>query len=199
MSNWRYGALVPTRQFRGAMALPRELKLFSTEDGIFASAAPVPEISAIWKESQSIGPFSLGAGDARTIDVSSAKAFRLSFNLSSQDDSETVMHLANEAGEKVSVRFGRDKVSIDRSESGLMTGHRHFADVVVAAPLSLCERKDGYDVDIYVDVASIELFVDGGRVAMTDIVFPNLPYSQFSIGCLNGEALMGNLKLYELK
>ena len=40
MSNWRYGALVPTIQFRGAMALPRELKLFSTDEGIFASAAP---------------------------------------------------------------------------------------------------------------------------------------------------------------
>lgn len=199
MSNWRYGALVPTRQFRGAMALPRELKLFSTDEGIFASAAPVPEISAIWKESQSIGAFSLGAGDVRTIDVSSSKAFRLSFNLSSQDDSETVMHLANEAGEKVSVRFGRDEVSIDRSESGLMTGHRHFADVVVAAPLSLCDRNDGYDVDIYVDVASIELFVDGGRVAMTDIVFPTQPYSQFSIECLSGESLMEGLRLYELK
>ena len=199
MSNWRYGALVPTRQFRGAMALPRELKLFSTDEGIFASAAPVPEISAIWKEYQSIEPFSLGAGDARTIDVSSAKAFRLSFNLSSQDDSETVLQLANEAGEKVSVRFGRDEVSIDRSESGLMTGHKHFADVVVAAPLSLCDGKDGYDVDIYVDVASIELFVDGGRVAMTDIVFPTQPYSQFSIECLSGESLMEGLRLYELK
>ena len=107
--------------------------------------------------------------------------------------------IKDSAGEKVSIRFDRDKVSIDRSESGLMTDHRHFADVVVAAPLSLCDGKDGYDVDIYVDVASIELFVDGGRIAMTDIVFPNLPYSQFSIGCLNGEALMGNLKLYELK
>ena len=103
------------------------------------------------------------------------------------------------SGEKVSIKFGQDKVSIDRSESGLMTDHKHFADVVVAASLSLCDGKDGYDVDIYVDVASIELFVDGGRIAMTDIVFPNLPYSQFSIGCLNGEALMGNLKLYELK
>ena len=40
----------------------------------------------------------MGAGDTRTIDVSLAKAFRLSFNLSFLDDSETVMHLANEAG-----------------------------------------------------------------------------------------------------
>jgi fructan beta-fructosidase len=80
-----------------------------------------------------------------------------------------------------------------------MTGHRHFADVVVAAPLSLCDRNDGYDVDIYVDVASIELFVDGGRVAMTDIVFPTQPYSQFSIECLSGESLMEGLRLYELK
>lgn len=199
MSNWRYGALVPTRQFRGAMALPRELKLFSTDEGIFASAAPVPEISPIWKESRSVGSFSLGAGDARTIDLNSAKAFRLSFNLSSQDVSETVLQLANSSGEKVSIKFDQEKVYIDRSESGLMTDHRHFADVVVSAPLSLCDGKDGYDVDIYVDVASIELFVDGGRVAMTDIVFPTQPYSQFVIENTKGKSQVDELKLYELK
>ena len=199
MSNWRYGALVPTRQFRGAMALPRELKLFSTDEGIFASAAPVPEVSALWKESQSVGSFNLGAGDVKKIDIRAFKAFRVSFKLYSQDNSETVLQLENASGEKVSIKFGQDKVSIDRSESGLMTGHRHFADVVVAAPLSLCDAKDGYDVDIYVDVASIELFVDGGRIAMTDIVFPTQPYSQFSIECLSGESLMEGLRLYELK
>lgn len=199
MSNWRYGALVPTRQFRGAMALPRELKLFSTDEGIFASAAPVPEISAIWKESRSVGSFSLGAGDARTIDLNSAKAFRLSFNLTQTDNSETVLQLANASGEKVSIKFDQEKVYIDRSESGLMTDHRHFADVVVSAPLSLCDGKDGYDVDIYVDVASIELFVDGGRVAMTDIVFPTQPYSQFVIENTEGKSQVDELKLYELK
>ena len=80
-----------------------------------------------------------------------------------------------------------------------MTDHRHFADVVVSAPLSLCDVKDGYDVDIYVDVASIELFVDGGRVAMTDIVFPTQPYSQFVIENTKGKSQVDEFKLYELK
>lgn len=42
-------------------------------------------------------------------------------------------------------------------------------------------------------------YVDGGRVAMTDIVFPTQPYSQFSIECLSGESLMEGLRLYGLK
>ena len=199
MSNWRYGALVPTRQFRGAMALPRELKLFSTKDGIFASAAPVAEVAALWKDAQSVGSFNLGAGEEKIVDVRTCPAFHLSFNMSFDDNSETLLQLSNSAGEKVCIKFDKDKVSIDRSESGLMTDHRHFADVVVAAPLSLCDGKDGYDVDVYVDVASIELFVDGGRVAMTDIVFPTEPYSQLSVENIQGESMVKDMSLQILR
>ena len=39
------------------------------------------------------------------------------------------------------------------------------------APLSLCNGKS-YHLDIFVDKCSIEIFVDGGRIAMTNLVFP---------------------------
>ena len=54
--------------------------------------------------------------------------------------------------------------------------------MIVSAPLSLCESKDGYDVDIYIDVASMELFVDGGRVALKDTDYEeikDLPFMDY--------------------
>ena len=45
------------------------------------------------------------------------------------------------------------------------------------APLSLCDGKT-YEVNIFVDKCSVELFVDGGRIAMTNLVFPTQPYNQ---------------------
>ena len=181
MSNWRYGALVPTKQFRGAMALPRELKLFSVDGDVYASSAPVSEVAALWKKGKSIPDFDVESNSAKHLDISAYPVFHTSFNLTPSSQSETVLKLSNDAGEDVKIIFDSEKVYVDRSESGLMTDHKHFADVIVSAPLSLCESKDGYDVDIYIDVASMELFVDGGRVAMTNILFPTTPYSQMTI------------------
>lgn len=181
MSNWRYGALVPTKQFRGAMALPRELKLFSVDGDVYASSAPVSEVAALWKKGKSIPDFDVESNSAKHLDISAYPVFHTSFNLTPSSQSETVLKLSNDAGENVKIIFDSEKVYVDRSESGLMTDHKHFADVIVSAPLSLCESKDGYDVDIYIDVASMELFVDGGRVAMTNILFPTTPYSQMTI------------------
>ena len=50
------------------------------------------------------------------------------------------------------------------------------------APLSLCEDgKKTYHVDIFVDKSSVELFVDGGRIAMTNLVFPVAPYENLKV------------------
>lgn len=50
MSNWQYCNIVPTKQFRSANALPRELSLYTQDNEIYLSAAPVPEIKTLRKE-----------------------------------------------------------------------------------------------------------------------------------------------------
>ena len=67
------------------------------------------------------------------------------------------------------------------------------------APLSLCEDgKKTYHVDIFVDKSSVELFVDGGRIAMTNLVFPVAPYENVKLYTKNGKAEFKNLKVHKL-
>ena len=67
------------------------------------------------------------------------------------------------------------------------------------APLSLCEDgKKTYHVDIFVDKSSVELFVDGGRIAMTNLVFPVTPYENVKLYTQNGKAEFKNLKVHKL-
>ena len=50
------------------------------------------------------------------------------------------------------------------------------------APLSLCEDgKKTYHVDIFVDKSSVQLFVDGCRIAMTNLVFPVAPHENLKV------------------
>ena len=67
------------------------------------------------------------------------------------------------------------------------------------APLSLCEDgKKTYHVDIFVDKSSVELFVDGGRIAMTNLVFPVVPYENLKLYTQGGKAEFKNLKVHKL-
>ena len=65
------------------------------------------------------------------------------------------------------------------------------------APLSLCEGKT-YHLDVFVDKCSIEIFVDGGRIAMTNLVFPTQPYNALRFYTQEGEAQVSNIKVHQL-
>lgn len=66
------------------------------------------------------------------------------------------------------------------------------------APLSLCDSKT-YHLDIFVDKCSIEIFVNGGRIAMTNLVFPTQPYTSVKFYSDGNKAAYRNIKVSELR
>ena len=65
------------------------------------------------------------------------------------------------------------------------------------APLSLCSGNVRH-FDIFVDKSSVELFIDGGRIAMTNLVFPTKPYDRVRFYSVGGKASADNVKAYIL-
>ena len=53
-------------------------------------------------------------------------------------------------------------------------------------------------MDICVDKSSVELFVDGGRIAMTNLVFPVAPYENLKLYTEGGKAEFKNVKVHKL-
>ncbi len=66
------------------------------------------------------------------------------------------------------------------------------------APLNLCDGNT-YHLDIFVDKCSIEIFVNGGRIAMTNLVFPTKPYNNISFFSEGSNAKIANTKVYKLE
>ena len=66
------------------------------------------------------------------------------------------------------------------------------------APLSLCDSKT-YHLNVFVDKCSIEIFVNGGRIAMTNLVFPTQPYTSVKFYSDGNKAAYRNIKVSELK
>lgn len=201
MSNWQYAPEVPTMQFRSANTLPREIGLFRGADGgIYASSTPSPELEAL--------------RDRLTLDVKSKKIGHkpVSFRLPSENDGvceiladvnpgnagKVNLELSNSKGEKVEMIYDVNArtLSFDRRESGIVDFSQDFPAVTVSPTFG-----DGKKISlrIFIDRSSIEVFGDNGRFVMTNLVFPNEPYSALSVKSENGTAKLSGLRIYSIK
>ena len=66
------------------------------------------------------------------------------------------------------------------------------------APLSLCDSKT-YHLNVFVDKCSIEIFVNGGRIAMTNLVFPTQSYTSVKFYSDGNKAAYRNIKVSEMR
>ena len=202
MSNWQYANLTPSKgQYRSANALPRELNLYTAADGqLLLSAAPVKELSSLRGKEEKIGDFNLG--EKRVDHVADNGAFELQFHMQPAAKGRTGVELSNAEGEKTVIYFDAEngRVVMDRAESGIVDfgkdiephqletsssrracvdGLLHFVnDFAHATWAPVSDIAAAHEVRIFADRSSIELFVDGGRVAMTNLVFPTKPYDR---------------------
>ena len=202
MSNWQYANLTPSKgQYRSANALPRELNLYTAADGqLLLSAAPVKELSSLRGKEEKLGDFNLG--EKRVDHVADNGAFELQFHVQPAAKGRTGVELSNAEGEKTLIYFDAEngRVVMDRAESGIVDfgkdiephqletsssrracvdGLLHFVnDFAHATWAPVSDIAAAHEVRIFADRSSIELFVDGGRVAMTNLVFPTKPYDR---------------------
>ncbi len=200
MSNWQYASEVPTLQYRSANTLPREIGLFKDSDGqIYASSVPSPELLKMrGKLSASAsnkiigtkaGVFSLPSDNSGICEiVASIDALR--------SDSVT-LELTNNVGDMCVMTYNpaEHTFSFDRTKSGIVDFSESFPAVTVAPT----HESDGtVSLRIYVDRSSVEIFGNDGRFSMTNLVFPNSPYTTLSISARGGKARLDELKIYAL-
>ena len=197
MSNWQYANDLPTRQYRSQMGMPRELFAYSVKGSkeIYVGQKPVEEMNVLLQPatiSVEANSVKLGNTEAQVMvemDVKNGSTFTLS-----NDKDELVFF---------SVNAGR--ILMDRQKSGIIPT-KDFASETWSpvpqlgtnsgtwAPIEqLCGKKDTYHVQLWLDICSVEMYVDGGRASMTNLVFPAEPYNTIS-----GEGI-SNVKVNLLK
>lgn len=175
MSNWQYAQTVPTKTWRSAMTLPRELQLKNIDGKDYLTAVPVKETDQLIEAIQTIkatnentlqmdkhiDDFSIPC----KIDFDAAEAVKWSFTLS------------NKSGE--AVIGGYDSVTnqyyLDRSKAGESAFDSAFAKRHYVPRLT---KNSNCKVTMVIDVSSIEMFADDGLSVLTQIWFPSQPFSQ---------------------
>ena len=198
MSAWPYADRTPTEQFRSVNSLPRDISLFTVGEDIYASATPSEEVSSLRTSTAEIETFLVDNAASKDVAVGGYDAYEVSFTLKPHFEGKTKVTLCNACGEKFSLEFDTENMTVlaDRSESGKMTRIKSFV-LMPAAPLGLCTSSDGYDVDVFVDKCSVEVFVDGGRIAMTNLVFPSESFDNIVFES-TGESEISNMFIHKI-
>lgn len=220
MSNWQYANQIPTQQFRSANALPRELSLYSEGEDIFLASSPVRETESLRKDKVSFGKFQ--ASEAPRIDsllAENAGAYELNISLRPESARQAGFSLRNAKGEQVKIYLDMSdrRLVMDRTESGitdfgnqsavhgkenhdrrksLSINYQNDFALATWAPLPAGDKV--YDLRVFVDKCSVEIFLNGGKIAMTNLVFPTAVYNSLEFFAEGGNCEVTQCDVYRL-
>ena len=198
MSNWQYAAVVPTKQYRSANTIARDLTLYRQGGDLLLKSAPSKEIEAARKDMKSLKKFNVS--DAYSIDNlldDNNGAYEIEMEIRNNGAEKIVFTLLNGKGESVVMYYdaATRQFVMDRSNSGETSFSRDFPAMTVApAP-----GGDEFALRLFVDRSSIEAFVDGGKSVMTNIVFPSEPYNSMKFEAVRGSFTVKKMNVYKLK
>lgn len=169
MSNWQYANQVPTRQFRSANSIARDLGLFKDGEEAYVSVIPSKETLAMR------GKKIKNPTDACEIVVDVKGSMELI--------------LSNTKGEQVVMKYDAQKqtFAMNRKQSGVISFSEAFP-IETTAPTHGALKQ----LRLFIDHSSIEAFASDGKMAMTNLVFPNEPYNALKV---KG----GKATIYEIK
>ena len=169
MSNWQYANQVPTKQFRSANSIPRDLGLFRAGEETYVSVVPSKEMLAL-RGNKVKKP---------------TEACEIVVDVKSQAE----IILSNDKGEQVVMKYDapQQTFTMDRQQSGIVDFSEAFPCTTVAPTHGVIKQ-----LRIFIDRCSIEVFDTDGKMAMTNLVFPSQPYNKLQV---KG----GKATIYEVK
>ena len=197
MSNWQYANDVPTRQYRSANSVPRDLSLYTSEGETYVKVTPSPELLKLRDKGSKKRAFKVD----RTYNLDkllndNSGTYEIEMTIKNKDADVIGFQLFNSKGEEVEMYYNlaEKTFTMDRIKSGEVSFSKDFPAVTVAPVEGGNEMK----LRLFVDKSSIEAFGNDGRFAMTNLVFPPEPYNRISFYAKGGSCNVTSFTVYKL-
>ena len=197
MSNWLYSEHTPTVNFRNGMTIARDLSLRSDGEKLFLASSPSPEILAARGRAVSFkNGMKDGSCEIPELLPDNDGAYELCMTVKPGKSGKFQLSLGNSLGEQLvwNFDFNALTLTLDRSASGRTDFSDKFGKSDILAHLV---GRDSYELRLFVDRQSTELFINDGDVSFTNTVFPSEPYN--SLKLTSDDATVDGIKVYELK
>jgi fructan beta-fructosidase len=161
MSNWLYAQKVPTEIWRSAMTIPRVLTLKQTNGDYTLLSNPIQELNNLRVNSKTFPSNKMAL---------SSDNLEIEMEL---EETDFQLIFSNNNNEKVVLKKENKQITFDRSQSGIIDFNNDFIKVH-KAPLQNIFLKN---VKIYIDRSSMEFIFNDGELNITELVFPQSPYT----------------------
>lgn len=198
MSNWQYANNVPTRQYRSANTLARDLTLYREGQELYLKSTPSSEVKKARGKKVSIPSFKVSEKhEMVNLFEEKQEAYEVEIVIQNAGASKIAFCLLNDKGEKVSMYYdlNRKQFVMDRSESGTVDFSKDFPAVTVA-PVNVDKELT---LRLFVDRSSIEAFGEDGKFVMTNLVFPSQPYVKMCFEADKNGYAVKSLNVYKLQ
>ena len=194
MSNWDYcgGTPYSSSPFRGQNTFPRALSLVQTPAGLRLKSAPVEQYNNLRSDIVYTAPISTVSSIWQSGGVKAMRDGTYLIDLEIEDAKKSwKLTLKNDKKEFVAVGYNAktNEVYLDRKNSGIINCGNGYATRNQVGTISSSESAQ--QATILVDKSSIEFFVNGGRMVLTDLMYPTKPYDQLEF---NPEGETVNIK-----
>ncbi|WP_269501510.1 glycoside hydrolase family 32 protein [Burkholderia sp. IMCC1007] len=201
MSNWDYASKAPTAPWRGATTLPRELalKTIGGEPTLVATPAAAFEAWADGRPAIHEGDLSVESATRALSAGARGVVQRITVTLAPQDAARAGLIVRSSADGAIGTRIVYDTskhtLTLDRSRSGTMDFAGTFSrEHIVDLPLEHGRLR----LEIVVDRGSVEVFANGGRAVLTDLIFPPLDADRVAVFAEQGRATFSGLTVTQL-
>ncbi len=200
MNNWRYAREIPTKPWRGAMTLAREVSLRRYPEGIRLRQTPIREVRFLRGEHLSQRDVSVEEAtrkiQQRNFD---SDTLEIELELKLNDATEAGLFVRdNGQGQRTPIGYSPSlqHLFVDRTESGATDFHDDFSgrhSARLAAPDGILK------LHVFVDRSSVEVFGSDGKVTITDRIFPDPASKGWSLYSEGGTARVVRLDAWKLK
>jgi fructan beta-fructosidase len=148
VNNWTYGDKVPTSPWRGAMSLPRELRLIETEIGLQLAQAPVQEIKTL---------------QGKKIEIIT-EPIDASFEFEAELSESSLIRLSQGAEQKLVMGYANGKFFIDRTASI----HNFNPDFASIDSVIITHHPTKIKIHAFMDQSIAEIFINDGEFVLTE-------------------------------
>jgi hypothetical protein len=187
------------------MSIPREVKLETHDGQLKLVQKPIKEMTSLRADRFSFTNRSLnvinkivGAGTNHIIYNPAFKVFELKAKIAITNQDGFILRFKKRGTEYSEFVFDliEKEIRFNRSKSGKLTGEQDFKNIQVAP---LITENGFFDIDLFVDNCSAELFSANSQVVMSNQVFPDSTSNQLELIATGDDIIFESFDIWRLQ
>lgn len=198
MDDWKYAGKTPTHPWRGQMSIPRVVTLERLPEGVRMLQSPVAELQARRDEPSLVQERIISGMSSLSPRKNLGETLEILAQFELGSAAEFGLKLRKGISQETVIGYDVQKreVFIDRTRSGKVAFSAAFPGRH-AAPLA--PENHQITLHVFLDRCSVEVFANGGRVVITDLIFPDPSGKGVQFYAKSGNVKLRSASIWKIK